>query len=767
MAGGLSPDATGPCRRLKPKTQIRYCFSLHEKAPNLFRLERLEIDHLVQGSCEGVVGRFYGSDVRMHGKLKKPIFTKRPSSVTTSASPTPTSRATTFSPPPTELVTVTTPDSYTSSHTSGSDPLSRNTSVTYGSPLSSTPAAQTPEPSPKPPSPKQTASIAEDTESDNSTEEGQVLEIRVQSDTERNDQLTAVPHKDFPNFRRPVLSAIYVPATGTDSSLPHSETLTTFPESSSQSTQFTDSSTGSRSLYTRDSTLQYDGEDEEEETRVYAGRTSVFVTDRTSTFSDGRVGIGLSLLQGMANEDRMSNLWSESGDSSESIADHHFPPPPNNVPIRPRGSTVSSNNTEGEKRSATGTRASLRSMGLYDGGEWDGGDIYDDYYRNSRISVNFKMSGQSRATLNTTQHEVPPVPDLDYHRPSLETTESIALPSSPASEEGLVKDGPLQRTSPLPEKTKPLNIRKQGNNSTTPERSSLLNDYNNTAPLRLGSASPAAVPPASGIVYTMRHAHTLENDRVESPISNGRSSQDPEGDIGSPINNTQGPGSPTFSVLPGISKGPSSPSISPPSQEPQARPRVPAGNSATALGMPRAPSLFMPHPHAPKSVDPSTGQVSSRSQAIYEAMSSNTDVLHSTAPTGPPGGYSMSLLSMLALAATKARTEATTVYGQTRVDLSTSFNPVPITFSFHGASSQQNSKAPKHPGPKSGQIARANTSDGVMPESPKKVAPIPRANFFPKVGTPRPRSRSFSGFSVSEVAIPVATRCVFYSICQV
>ena len=704
----------------------------------------------------------------MHGKLKKPIFTKRPSSVTTSASPTPTPRVPAFSPPPPELVTVTTPDSYTSSHTSGSDSLSRNTSVTYGSPLSSTPAAQTPEPSPKPPSPQPTASITEDTESDSGTEEGQVLEIRVQSDTERNDQLTAVPKKDFLNFRRPVLSAIYVPATGTDPSLPHSGTSTTFPESNSQSTQLTDSSTGSRSLYTRDSTSQYDGEDEEEETLAYADRSSVFVADRASTFSDGRVGIGLSLLQGMVNGDRMSNLWSESGDSSESIADHHFPPPPNTVPIRPRGSTVSSNNTEGGTRSATGTRASMRSMGVSEGGEWDDEDIYDDYYRNSRISVNSKMSGRSRATSNAnTHHEVPPVPDLEYRRPSLETTESITSMVSPASEDDLVRDDHLQPTSPLPEKTRPLNIRKQGNNSTTPEPSPFLNDYNNTAPLRLGSASPAAVPPTSGVAYAMRH--TLENDRVESPMSSGRPSQDPAVDIGSPINSIQGSWSPPFSVLPGINKGLSSPSISPPSQEPQARPRVPAGNSATALGMPRAPSLFMPHPHAPKPIDPLTGQVSSRSQAIYEAMSSNTDVLQSTVPTNSPG-YSMSLLGMLALAATKAQMEATTVYGRTQVDLSTSFNPVPITFSFDDTSSQQNpraAKAAKNPGPRAGQIARSNTSDGVMPESPKKVAPIPRANFFPKVGTPRPRSRSFSGFSGTEVAIPVATRCVCYSICLV
>jgi hypothetical protein len=708
----------------------------------------------MQGSCEGVVGRFYGSDVRMHSKLKKPIFTKRPNSVTTSASPTPpSSRGTTFTSPP---LTVT-PDCYASSRTSGSDSLSRNTSVSYGSPLPSTPAVQTPEPSPKPSSPVPTISITEDQGSDSGTEEGQVLEIRVQSDTERNDQLTAVPTKDFPHFRRPVLSAIYVPAAGTHSSFADTATSTSiststiYPESSSQSTQLTDSSTGMESLYARDSVAQYGGE-EEEERRAYADRGSVFVADRASTFSDGRVGIGLSLLQGMTNGNRMSDLWSESGESGESIADHHFPPPPNTVPVRASGSTVSGSGTEGGKRLTTATRASMRSMNISEDGDWDGEDIYDDYYRNSRISVNSKLSGRSRAPSNANaQREVPPVPDLEYRRPSLET-DSIKPERCPTPEDDLVRDGPLQPTSLLPEKTKPLNIRKQGNSPTT---TSFQNNYN-IVPQRLGSAPPSAGSSAFGVASVTRQP--LESDGVESSISRSRPSQNTE-----PIS-----GSPTRSPYSGVPSGISN--IPPPSQGPQARPRVPNNNSATALRMSRAPSLFMPHPHAPKAMDPSTGQVSSRSQAIYEAVSSNMDVLQTTTPA-KTSGYSMSLLGMLALAAAKAKVEATTVYGQTQVDLSTSFNPVPITFSLDGQSepalSQQNSKAARNPGPKTGHIGRSNTSDGVIPESPKKVAPIPRANFFPKAGTPRPRSRSFSGFSGTEVAIPMANRCVFYSVCIV
>lgn len=744
-----------PCRRhLKnlKRASLRCCFSLRRGGTKFICLDQLEIDHIVQGSCEDVVGRFYGSDVRMHGKLKKPVFTKRPSSVTTSASPTPpSSRAPTFSPPP---LTVTTPDYYASSPTSGSDYLSRNPSVTYGSPIPSTPAAQTPEPSPKPSSPIPTPSITEDLESDSGTEEGQVLEIRVHSDTERNDQLTAVPTKDFHNFRRPVLSTIYVPAEGTRSSLADIATSTVYTESGSQAPQLTGSPTGTTSLYDGGSVSQYDGDEEREGIPAYTGRSSMFAADRASTFSDGRMGIGLSLLQGMENGDRMSDLWSESGGSGESITDHHFPPPPNTVPFSVRGSKVPSSNPEGGNRSATAARASMRSMGASEAGEWDGEDIYGDYYRNSHISVNSKLSGRSRATSNANvQHEVPPVPDLEYRRPSLETA-SITSGRSPTPEDDVVRDGPTQPTSLLPEKTKPLNIRKQGN---SPEPTSFQNNYN-MAPLHTGSASPAAGPSAFGVTSVVRQP--LESDGVESSISSSRPSQNTE-----PVIGDSPPRSPHSGFPSGISKGPTFPPAPPPGQEPQARPRVQNSNSATALGMPRAPSLFMPHPHAPKATDPSTGQVSSRSQAIYEAMSSNKDVLQSTTPARTPA-YSMSLLGMLALAASKAKVKATTVYGQTQVDLSTSFNPVPITFSLDGQ--PENSRAARTPGPRTGQIGRSNTSDGViMPESPKKMAPIPRANFFPKAGTPRPRSRSFSGFSGTEVAIPMATRSVYYSMCLV
>src|SRR5260370_455108 len=126
--------------------------------------------------------------------------------------------------------------------------------------------------------------------------------------------------------------------------------------------------------------------------------------------------------------------------------------------------------------SSSHSPASEPTMGRSVAGEWDEEDIYDNYYRNS---VNSRMSGRSRAASNaqSSLHKVPPVPDLEYRRPSLEVA-SIALAGSPTSEGELARDDHFQPPSPLPEKTKPLNIRKQRNSSTTPEPPSFPNNYN-------------------------------------------------------------------------------------------------------------------------------------------------------------------------------------------------------------------------------------------------------------------------------------------------
>ncbi|XP_006457379.1 hypothetical protein AGABI2DRAFT_123249 [Agaricus bisporus var. bisporus H97] len=61
-------------------------FSVGDEIVVLMRIANVEDCYL--GSCEGVIGRFRGQDVHFHGKLKRPVMTKR-SSVAAAKSPSP------------------------------------------------------------------------------------------------------------------------------------------------------------------------------------------------------------------------------------------------------------------------------------------------------------------------------------------------------------------------------------------------------------------------------------------------------------------------------------------------------------------------------------------------------------------------------------------------------------------------------------------------------------------------------------------------------
>ncbi|KAI0830354.1 hypothetical protein BC628DRAFT_1408459 [Trametes gibbosa] len=89
-------DATelGRWTRFAAKGGIGKCTALQdcvaEGAEDLMFLKDDEITVLMQipgqpdiylGYCEGVVGHFQGDSVRFHGRLKKPVLTKRQSAI--------------------------------------------------------------------------------------------------------------------------------------------------------------------------------------------------------------------------------------------------------------------------------------------------------------------------------------------------------------------------------------------------------------------------------------------------------------------------------------------------------------------------------------------------------------------------------------------------------------------------------------------------------------------------------------------------------------
>ncbi|KIP02682.1 hypothetical protein PHLGIDRAFT_95740, partial [Phlebiopsis gigantea 11061_1 CR5-6] len=88
----MDANELGRWTRFAAKGGIGKCFAVQdcvaEEAEDLMFLKDDEIIVLMQlpaqedaylGFCEGVVGRFRGSDVRFHGRLKKPVMAKRSS----------------------------------------------------------------------------------------------------------------------------------------------------------------------------------------------------------------------------------------------------------------------------------------------------------------------------------------------------------------------------------------------------------------------------------------------------------------------------------------------------------------------------------------------------------------------------------------------------------------------------------------------------------------------------------------------------------------
>lgn len=167
-------------------------------------------------------------------------------------------------------------------------------------------------------------------------------------------------------------------------------------------------------------------------------------------------------------------------------------------------------------------------------------------------------------------------------------------------------------------------------------------------------------------------------------------------------------------------------------------------------------SLFMPHPHAPKPAETPSGP-------MYGRQPYNT--MHQ-APVGPiPGSLMHTIHMALTARGDPMRPRIVTIYGRFEHDLGSAMGPVPISFTLEPpnnipANRYRSTVTPTPMSPvnnRSLSMQQADTISRSMspPESsPGKV--IPRANFFPKAQTPRPRSRSFSGFEspTAEVFIP-------------
>lgn len=492
---------------------------------------------------------------------------------------------------------------------------------------------------------------------------------------------------------------------------------------------------------------------------------------RTSTVSDGGFGIGLSLLQGLANGDRDSRNWSE----SETDIESSFPKPPTQTqprlvqPLSPPGDLRVSTASNGPAAAVPGRKYSgvSESDGVDNGFQWDDDDLLDDY-RYSRYSLSSKTSKQSRSStvpsVTRTYDAAPPLPEDG--RPSLDGQSSTRSTSSPQpyTRTSLLVPAPLnivknssREATPSPTTPVPYGNHSYDDVKATPTRAAFGRQDSTDDDEPAGTTDALRLPGSQDLTpKPSNETLTLRTDALERIAPS--TSNDYNGDeSASEHDDSQSEEAEEEEAV--MSPDPLSPSSA-------------AGSTS---------SIFLPHPGAPKPIVDHKGQIAPRTAAIHIATSraSMHAEHHDDSVPSPEASQQLrspvilsipaavSLISMLAMAAERARkVKQTTVYGTTQTDLLSSSGPVPIAFSLEGhppsprAMHESDFGFPRRsPTPKSASPVGfpSNGADGKT--SPAQVQPIPRANFFPSNGRPRPRSRSFSGFSINdaEVLIPSVT----------
>ncbi|KAI8977786.1 hypothetical protein BD414DRAFT_155730 [Trametes punicea] len=738
-------DATelGRWTRFAAKGGIGKCTALQdcvaEQPEDLMFMKDDEITVLMQipgqsdlylGYCEGVVGNFRGSAVRFHGRLKKPILTKRQSTVSPVSRPSSSQSAVTVAardnPSPAITANVSSSSISAASSSPTTSPLpERSTShasslATAASSAPITPADDRPD----------GATIASDTQSPAPSSPIRLTEIAKQlaTDSPVDPSFDSIDHS---TFRFP----------------PQDRDLSVY-------------------------------DDSEPSTRI------------SVALSDGGVGIGLSLLQDFAgggdddadgDDDAVSLRRTQSPESTvEGVpdtarSDSQYSQSPRSVahepPLSARSDTSagfpkpplsvhSESQYSDSPQSSSAPLPSAQSESDYGGEDWEGADdIYDDY-RYSRYSMASKISRFSKGSMYTvasTSEVVPPIP-TEHSRPSLDSIqrEGSATGRDPKSSR---EAGP-SKLSESSTSEQLLNVAERGDESVSklqknrpapltfkkePEPSPLLHttfgspQASPTVPSATTAsfASPTLVSPVyptnTGAATNIRKRLELEREGQrdnhsldgEASTNRRRSSQNLVGEDcddampmtavsqaaevvqeSSEVQRSLSPTPAVSSTSPHpvesaaqaekrmITTAEPSPDQPPPppysvaapplestSQAPTPQPgsstSQPAHPQARPVDPTRPPpgsqtrqSLFLPHPGAPKPTSSSAGPMYGRQPAPHIQPG----------PTGPPPGSIHHALQLVLTARREGRPAPPTIYGRLEYDLSTSIGPVPISF---------------------------------------------------------------------------------------
>lgn len=743
-----------------------------------------------QGYCEGVVGRFTGSNVRFHGKLKKPVMTKRSSTSTTSLKSS-SSRHSSSVQSPVLRPRVSAEDekpsppfnidpAFSPSHSKRSLPTSQSTSITT-SPVDRVFSIATAMSvyDNGPPSPLVTAPLRVPTKSTHNSSSPTSPSPVTQ---EFSPELTTPPNSDL--------------------ALPGGEPPTTAEQS-----------------YTA-----Y----EEPQTRNSAGS------------SDAEAGIGLTMLQALSrddddNDDDDDDNWSRSSRYSTRLSQGPAVPhvtetqdlPPNERTIPkdfqiPEPSPSPSTQSFPQGYDSETRRPSL-APSASSSSSWENA-IYDDY-RYSRYSMASKLSRFSTVAGAIASNEQPPPPIPDS-RPRTDSGPSLDLrPSveSKRSSEAEVRPPPRSTSldfhkfrfpskPPIPLVLQPRNQASR-DNVAFDERSPLLHttwgsptssnyeslascysmssnpDITFSTPVQTerpaSQASSKAAGEGSGSQIVVEDdeelpSHVISSSFHESPLSSPEPSLeklnvesiDTDVSIPKPTDEPEPEPEPDTRASPElpspIPASASSPVPSPPATDNniphQLRPSLADLRGELIPGTNQRQSLFLPHPNAPKSPG-----IFSPGPLYIQSLQTR-----STMQPGPPRMNSVGIIHMalsrpLPPPVKSQPWRGPTIYGRIEVDLAVSMGPVPITFSIDPFPAKA-STVPHRPmttpvpDPTSGMMMMG-TPPPAVPKQPTQLVEraatihhtasnaIPRPGFSPRAPGARPRSRSFSGFDSSATAV--------------
>jgi len=533
------------------------------------------------------------------------------------------------------------------------------------------------------------------------------------------------------------------------------------------------------------------------------------IANRQSTMSDGEVGIGLSLLQDVGDDDDWSSIQSRysthSGAYSPVSTEGHTVEddqrtetthgPPLSIPPAP----LQLDHTEPVSPEAMpqSPTASLAPSSMTKRSEdWESGmsDIYDNY-RYSRYSMASRNSRFSQSSSQPSMHSIPPpIPDSrSAPRSSIDSEASVYTQNSRASMDRQAGDHTILAPPPL----------------EIDDKAPLLNARWDS-PLASPAVSSFSVASGQGVANAIRQRLESEKDLNEPGLSiqdtqiqdvmpsvvdddeelpsfarDSIAKEDWNSDTGSPLASPMSAQSkslpPLQTSVSVISTSSASDAATVPAVSQPTSPQSPM-ITITALHTrdvaplpPTSTTNLSPPTHAPRpslselrGYGPGSAQGQGQRQSLFlphpnapkaTTLSEGPMYIRNPWPVAPPSPSVAAPANAAAFAVTVLRNilqnpragarAPLTIYGRLEMDFSKTTGPVPVTFSGEYLPPPPPPLTPKIPSSPLARSASPVVAPAVIPAGDIRSSspkPIPRPNFFPQGSSPRPKSRSFSEF---------------------